>query len=126
VARLAETKKRMDAIKDSPEGPVSYGVLNVIGMTPAQMEKYIIDVFGLKGSLVLTNVPGPREPVSLAGTRVTGVLPWVPQSGAVSMGVSIFSYAGKVTVGINVDARLVPDPDVLLAGFDRELTALGG
>jgi WS/DGAT/MGAT family acyltransferase len=126
VARLAETKKRMDAIKDSPEGPVSYGVLSVIGMTPVQMEKYIVDVFGLKGSLVLTNVPGPREPVSLAGTRVAGVLPWVPQSGAVSMGVSIFSYAGNVTVGINVDARLVPDPDVLLAGFDRELTALGG
>ena len=47
-----------------------------------------------KCSLVLTNVRGPAEPVSLAGVRVAGVIPWVPAAGTIGMGVNIFSYDG--------------------------------
>lgn len=122
--RIVAVKAGMDQIKNSPEGPVSYGVLSAIGMTPVQIEKVIVDAFALKASCVLTNVPGPREPVSFAGSRVAGILPWVPQSGQIALGISIVSYDGMVTIGIGVDARLVPDPDVLLAGFEAELRAL--
>ena len=52
----------------------------------------------------MTNVPGPREPVYLAGVRVRAVLVWAPTSGSVGMSVSIFSYQGEVTVGLMVDA----------------------
>jgi hypothetical protein len=48
----------------------------------------------------------------------------VPQSGKVGLGVSIFSYAGQVTVGVSVDAGLVPDPHRLVSGFRDELRAL--
>ncbi|HET8951611.1 MAG TPA: WS/DGAT domain-containing protein, partial [Solirubrobacteraceae bacterium] len=40
------------------------------------------------------------------------------------MGVSIFSYAGGVTVGLQVDAGLVPDPEPILDAFGEELAAL--
>jgi diacylglycerol O-acyltransferase / wax synthase len=123
-ARLAELKQRMDAIKDSPEGAVSYGVLSVIGMTSVQIEKVIVDVFGSKSSLVLTNVPGPRRPVYLAGTKVAGIMGWVPAAGGIALGVSVFSYDGKVTVGVYADARLVPDPEVLVDAFNHELAML--
>jgi diacylglycerol O-acyltransferase / wax synthase len=123
-ARLAEVKRRMDAVKASPEGAVAYGILSVIGMTPVQIEKVIIDVFGSKGSLVLTNVPGPTQPVYLAGTKVAGVNGWVPAAGGVGLGISIFSYDGEVTVGVSTDARLVPDPEVLVEAFDREIAAM--
>jgi diacylglycerol O-acyltransferase / wax synthase len=123
-ARLAEVKRRMDAVKASPEGVVAYGILSVIGMTPVQIEKVIIDVFGSKGSLVLTNVPGPIQPVYLAGTKVAGVNGWVPAAGGIGLGMSIFSYDGKVTVGVSTDARLVPDPEVLVDAFNREIVAM--
>lgn len=123
-ARLVEIKRRMDAIKDTPEGVVSYGVLSVIGMTPVQIEKAVIDVFASKGSLVLTNVAGPRQPVHLAGTEVAGLMGWVPASGGVALGMSIVSYAGEVTVGVNADARLVPDPERLVAAFEFEVAAM--
>jgi diacylglycerol O-acyltransferase / wax synthase len=125
-ARLAEVKRRMDAIKGSPEGAVSYGVLSVIGMTPVRIEKVIVDVFGSKGSMVLTNVPGPMTPVYLAGTKVSGVMGWVPAAGGIAVGTSIFSYDGKVTVGVAADARLVPDPEVLVAAFNQEIAAMLG
>jgi diacylglycerol O-acyltransferase / wax synthase len=122
--RLLELKRRMDALKSSPEGAVAYGVLSVLGMTPVQIEKVAIDVFGSKASLVLTNVPGPTEPVYLAGSEVAGIMGWVPASGSIGLGISIFSYAGDVVVGIRADARLVPDPDVLVDAFNTELAAL--
>jgi hypothetical protein len=37
------------------------------------------------------------------------------------MTVSIFSYAGEVTVGFMTDTGLVPDPRPLVEAFEREL-----
>jgi diacylglycerol O-acyltransferase / wax synthase len=122
--RLVEVKRRMDAIKSSPEGAVAYGVLSAIGMTPTRIEKVIVDVFGSKGSLVLTNVPGPTAPVYLAGTRLAGIMGWVPAGGGIGLGVSIFSYVGQVTVGVSADARLIPDPEVLVTAFNEEVAEL--
>jgi diacylglycerol O-acyltransferase / wax synthase len=122
--RLAEVRRRMDRIKSSPEGVVIFGLISVTGMTPVQVEKYLVDFLLSKGSLVLTNVPGPTSPVYLAGSKVAGVMAWVPASGGVALGISIMSYDGKVTVGVSADARLVPDPEVLMEAFDHEVAEL--
>jgi WS/DGAT/MGAT family acyltransferase len=122
--RIRAVKLRMDEIKNSHEGPISYGILSAIGMTPAQVEDRLIGFFTQKASAVVTNVPGPRETVHLAGSPVQGVLVWAPCSGSIGMTVSIFSYAGEVTVGFMVDTALLPDPTPLVRGFDAELRAL--
>ncbi len=54
--------------------------------------------------MVLTNVPGPGDRLSVAGTPLSGVLVWAPCSGSIGMSVSVFSYAGRVTVGFLTDA----------------------
>ncbi len=123
--RLVEVHRRMQQIKSGRDGPVSYGLLSAIGMTPEPIERRIVDLFSAKGTAVMTNVPGPRDPVYLAGTPVRTVLVWAPTSGHIGMSVSIFSYRGEVTVGLMVDAALVPDPDEIVAELERELYALG-
>jgi diacylglycerol O-acyltransferase len=122
--RLRAVKRQMDEIKNSPEGAISYGVLELMGQTPVQVESAILDLFSSKGTTVITNVPGPREPVYLAGVPVSAVAVWAPTSGSVSMSVSIFSYNGRVTVGVMADAGLVPDPETMVDGFESELEAL--
>jgi diacylglycerol O-acyltransferase / wax synthase len=124
IGRLHEVKRRMVAIKRSPEAAVSYGLLAGIGVSPPALETRLIDFFTAKASLVLTNVPGPRHPVYLTGARLRGVLVWAPCAGRVPMSVSIFSYDGQVTVGFMVDARLVPDPDAIVADVEDELAEL--
>ncbi len=123
--RLAEVMDRMGAIKDSPEGPVSYAVLEAAGFAPAAVEARIIDVFSAKASAVMTNVPGPRETVYLAGVPLRAVLAWAPTAGSVGMSVSIFSYRGGVTIGLLVHTRLVPDPERIVARLHREVAELG-
>ncbi|NNB99293.1 wax ester/triacylglycerol synthase family O-acyltransferase [Corallococcus exiguus] len=122
--RLREVAKRMEHLKRSPEAVVTSGVLELLGRTPAALERAVVDVMGAKASLVATNVPGPRQPVSLAGSRLKGLTFWVPQAGHVGLGVSLFSYSGQVTVGVASDASRVPDPGALVAAFQEELDAL--
>jgi WS/DGAT/MGAT family acyltransferase len=124
VARLTEVKHAMDAIKRGHEGPLAYGILGLMGRTPPAVERRLIDYFSAKGSMVLTNVPGPQHPLSVAGTPLRGVLVWAPCSGSVGMSVSVFSYDRKVTVGFLVDAGLVPEPQTLADGFRAEVLAL--
>ena len=123
--RLAEVHRRMDQIKHSPEGAVSFGILGLIGLTPPAVERRVVDALSNVETAVLTNVPGPRRPVYLAGTKVAGVLAWVPTGGSIGIGISIFSYDGTVTVGLQTAASLVPDPDAIIEGFGTELKALG-
>ena len=81
-------------------------------------------MFTGKGTAVVTNVPGPTRAVYLAGVPVRGVLVWAPTSGHIGMSVSVFSYRGEVTVGLMVDAALVPDPGEVMTQLERELDAL--
>jgi WS/DGAT/MGAT family acyltransferase len=122
--RLRDVKMRMDGIKNSHEGPIAYGMLSAIGMTPPAIEDRLIGFFTDKASAVVTNVPGPRSEIYFAGSPVGGVLVWAPCSGSIGMTVSIFSYAGKVTVGFMTDTGLVPDPQPLVKAFETELRAL--
>jgi WS/DGAT/MGAT family acyltransferase len=122
--RLAELHRRMDAIKHSPEGRLSYAILGAIGTTPVPVEQRLIGLFTPKVTAVMTNVPGPREPVYFAGSRVAGVLGWVPAAGEIGIGLSIFSYDDRLTVGLQVDAGLIPDPETILDTLGDELAAL--
>ena len=122
--RLAEVHRRMDAIKHSREGGLSYAILEAVGLTPHQIEQSLLDVFAQKTTAVLTNVAGPAEPVYFAGSKIAGVVPWVPAAGTIGMGINIFSYNGGVTVGLQVDAGLIPDPDTIIADYEREVDTL--
>lgn len=122
--RLRELKRRMDEIKASPQGPVSYAVLEAIGHTPTEVESRVIDIFTAKASAVMTNVSGPRETVYLAGSPLRAVLVWAPTAGSVGMSVSILSYDGAITVGLLVHAQLVPDPQAIVERLQRELAAM--
>jgi WS/DGAT/MGAT family acyltransferase len=122
--RLREMSRRMSAIKHSAEGVVAYGILELIGLGPSAVESLAIDVFASKGAGVMTNVPGPRTTVTLAGVPLRGTIGWVPTSGDLGLGVAIFSYAGDVTVGLCVDRGIVPDVRELLGDIDTELEAL--
>jgi diacylglycerol O-acyltransferase / wax synthase len=122
--RLVEVHRRMQELKDGRDGAVSYGLLSLTGLTPEPLERRIIDMFTAKTTAVMTNVPGPTEPVYVAGTRVRTVLFWAPTSGHMGMSVSIFSYRGEVTIGLMVDAALVPDPGRIADRLPDELETL--
>jgi hypothetical protein len=122
--RLFELKRRMDALKDTPEPVVVLGILNVMGMAPKPVQDIGVKIFASKGTAVMTNVPGPKQTIYLAGAPLDTMMFWVPRSGRLGLGVSIISYAGQVQVGVATDCGLVPDPDTIVTHFQIEFDAL--
>ena len=122
--RLRAIKKEMDALKQSPEALVAFGVLSLMGLAPVEVEQLGLRFFGSKATAVLTNVPGPRQPLYMAGRKIDKVMFWVPQSGHLGLGISILSYDGGVMLGIATDAGLVPDPERIVEYFKVEFEAV--
>ena len=124
IARLCEVRRRMDALKHGYQGLLSYGLLAAVGFAPRAVQEPILDYLAHKATAVMTNVPGPREPLRLAGRTLTRLMVWVPQSSDIGLGVSILSYAGGVQFGVIADRRLCPDPQALIDAFAPEFERL--
>ncbi len=77
--RLREVKRRMDDIKGSPDGAVTFAVRGLMGLVPVALKSRLVDSFSSKATAVMTNVPGPREPVFLAGACVRSVMVRAPR-----------------------------------------------
>jgi WS/DGAT/MGAT family acyltransferase len=122
--RLRELKRRMDAIKKSSEPMVIYGLLNAVGLTGPRIESMALQLFGSKATAVMTNVPGPKEELYMAGKAMRSMMFWVPQSARLGLGVSILSYAGQVRLGVATDSGLVPDPQSIIEAFQEEMAAM--
>jgi diacylglycerol O-acyltransferase / wax synthase len=121
AARLQAVKTAMDQVKATGEGVVVSGALAVVGQTPVQVEQWWLDLFAGRATAVVTNIAGPRQPVSLAGVPLRGFTAWVPSTGPIGVGLSICSYAGDLLVGVAVDEALVPDSDQLLTALADEV-----
>ncbi len=63
--------------------------------------------------LTITNVPGPQEPVYMAGQQLLETYPALPLSGGRAIAIGVTSYNGQVYFGIVADREAVPDADVL-------------
>jgi len=121
--RLRELKTRMDVIKNSTEAITTFAVLNALGTASATVESQAVRFFGSKATAVMTNVPGPRQELYLAGKAMRSMMFWVPQSAHLGLGVSVLSYAGQVRLGVATDVGLVPDPQSIINAFQDEMAA---
>lgn len=122
--RLYEVRRRMLELKGSYQALVALGILGVVGMCPQPVQQQVLSMLSDKGTAVMTNVPGPQQPLYLAGARLAQQMVWVPQSGNVGMGVSILSYNDGVQFGLMTDKKFVPDPHAIVSRFAPEFEKL--
>jgi len=124
-ARLRAARRRLDEVKRSSEAIGMRWLFDVFGRGPKTVQQVAQRLFGSKASLVLTNVAGPVQPLSLAGRRIDRIMFWVPHPGEdLGLGVSVFSYRGKLSLGVIGDAARVPDPQRIAQLFEHEVAAL--
>lgn len=122
--RLRAVHESTTQIKRSPQAIAAFAVLAAMSAITPRISEQLVRMFGAKATAVITNVPGPRTKRYLAGKPIKRILFWVPQSGHLGIGVSIFSYAGEVVLGVATDARLIPDPDRLVHACACEIESL--
>jgi WS/DGAT/MGAT family acyltransferase len=122
--RVRAVRVGMDAIKAQPDATVAFVVLGAMGLASPRLERFGIELFTKKATMLVTNVPGPSGRVQVAGEDVTSMVVWAPTSGSIGLGFSLLTYAGELRLGVAADANLVADAGALVACFERELDAM--
>ena len=117
LAVLDVVRRRMGRIKNGHEAAVAFRIQEVISGLSRTVYQASVDLLANRAIGVLTNVPGPPIPVYVAGQKVEGMVGWAPLSGNQPMSFTIYSYDGKVFVGVACDSGLVPDHEQIVDGF---------
>lgn len=73
---------------------------------------------------VVSNVPGPREPLYLAGATMTHYIPVSAIADPVGLNLTVQSYVDHLDIGLLACAELVPDLHDLADGIVAEFDAL--
>jgi len=128
---MADLDDRVEYLRDEIglgklgfEAYLMYKTLELGGKMPDSVQMKLLEMFEDRATGVVTNVPGPKEPVDFCGHEVTDMVFWVPQANDQGIGISLFTYAGNVRVGIAGDDTLLPDPSALADHFEDELGGL--
>jgi len=124
LRRLERVAACMRDLKGRRQAVVAFGLLAALGMAPAALQEPALELFSRKASAVATNVPGPQQPLFMAGVEVRELMFWVPQTGSIGLGLSILSYNGKVYFGVIGDGLRVRDPEAIVRRFGREFEKL--
>lgn len=74
----------------------------------------------------LTNLPGPRHELTLAGAPIRRIVPVTTTAGNVGVSFAALSYAGSLTVVAMTDPEVVPELGLLVTSLRRALGAVVG
>ena len=124
IERVYAVRARMGHLKGSYQPVLAFGVLAVAGLLNKAGQDALLGLFAKKATAVMTNVPGPTQLLKFCGSMLRQSIFWVPQSGDVAVGVSIFSYGGGVQFALITDEKLCPAPQKIIDRFAPELEKL--
>jgi hypothetical protein len=119
--RRGRVTERTRALKSSQEPEVVFGALSAMGHVPRAVQHAWVDAFIKDAVAVVTNVPGPRHAVSLAGIPVTQMYFLVPSTGPIGLGISFLSYNGHAVVSLIADRATLPALGPFAARLESEL-----
>lgn len=125
--RLRAMSERLVQLKGSVEPIFTYATVRLmLALLPLWMSRLLIDFLANKCTCVISNVPGPRRKVLLAGRRLRAMLFWVPQRSDVGIGISMMSFSGRLYLGAIADTALLEDPAEIVRAFEEEFEGLRG
>ena len=124
VARVLAVRERMGGLKGSYQPVLAFGVLALAGLLNQRTQDALLGLFAKKATAVMTNVPGPAQELQFCGAALRQSIFWVPQTGDVAVGVSIFSYAGGVQFALITDSEICAEPQQIVDRFAPELDKL--
>ena len=75
-------------------------------------------------NVVVTNVPGPQDPLYMLGRRMLTLYPKVPLVRNQALGIAIISYAGNLGFGLLGDYDALPDIEAVAGHLDAAIEEL--
>lgn len=93
-------------------------------LMPTVLSKLISMDMTNKISLIFSNVPGPKQPLVIAGETVQKLVFFAPGMGSLNASLNICSHADILKVGCVSDDSLINDPAFLIELFEKNFDKL--
>jgi hypothetical protein len=126
VARLAAVHAATAARKEAGDAEAMDELLQGLGRVSPRLERFCdrLERSPRRFALNVSNVPGPREPVSVDGAAVESVHSLAEIGERHALRVAVVSIAGQLCFGFCADPGVVDDLAALAQGVELEAAAL--
>ena len=132
VASSTDSKKRLEDIRDVIPTDMTWlgAPIIITGMARLMGQAKLAERLPAIVNVLISNVPGPKEPLYCAGAKMTNYFPVsIPSNGSV-LNITVQSYLDNLDFGLIACRAAVPDieklVEFLLDEFDRLKQAAGG
>jgi WS/DGAT/MGAT family acyltransferase len=106
--RIRAIGERTRALRDEPAIGLTQPIAAVLNRLPRRVATLLFGSM-LKGAdFVTSNVPGAPFPMYVCGAEVERLYAFAPLSGTAA-NITLLSHCGTCCIGINTDARAIPD-----------------
>jgi len=129
VRRVREVARAMGTRKEAHEPEGADALMRLVGYAPRSLQRVVSRLVSSPRSfdLVVSNIPGPPEPLWMLGCRLEEAYPIVPFADSHSLSVGLTTVCDEAFLGLYADRRALPGADRLAelvdAEFDELLTA---
>ena len=122
---LPERMRRIASLKSGARGAhAGHGasfVIEAVGALPNPLHEAVVRIasgFNF-ANLIVSDIPGPDQPLQLFGRRVVACYPLMPLAPAVGLAIAALSVGETMGVGITADPGLVPNPQLIARSIER-------
>ncbi|MFB4311429.1 phosphatase PAP2 family protein [Actinomadura sp. GTD37] len=129
--RLAAVREAAERRRASGRAVAGGAALRLMGALPPPLHARAARGVYRAGAIggIVSHMPGPQSPTSLAGARLGGVHPVLPLAAGAPFAVGALSWNGDLHVSVTAEPRVLPEgaafPDGLVRAFERLAAAVG-
>jgi diacylglycerol O-acyltransferase len=125
-ARLRDIGQATTQAKEAGEPAGATTVLDLAAAAPSTLQRAVSRLVASPRTfnVVVSNIPGPQEPLWMLGCRLREAFPMVPLADRHALSIGFTSVAGGAFFGVYADRDSVSDAERLAADIARELDAL--
>jgi diacylglycerol O-acyltransferase / wax synthase len=126
VARLDIVREELKGLKSGGQAVGAQVLTELSGFAPATVMDQASRLMSRQRffNVVVTNVPGPQQPLFLAGRRMIDPFPMVPLAKNQGLGIALLSYAGRINFGLVGDYDVMYDLDDFADDIEDSLAEL--
>jgi diacylglycerol O-acyltransferase / wax synthase len=131
VRRLRRVQLETGRCKDDDDPGAADEVLRLVGYAPRTLRRAVAKGMASPRmfNLVVSNIPGPREPMFMHGCRLTRAYPIVPLADRHALSIGMTTIRDRACFGLYADRRSLADVGLVAAALKRatdELVELTG
>jgi hypothetical protein len=126
LERLRIVRSAMDQLKSSKQ---ALGVEVILGLQEFAPPNLLAQAARINFStrianLIVTNVPGPQQPLYMGGRKLEQFVPVAALPANQTLVVAILSYNGRLVVSLLADWEAVPDIDDIIRCLEKSVAEL--